>query len=105
MFDVERHERIRQTERWGSFGRNGDEPLTHRFIKDLSDDHLNNIIGFIEEYANIRLSGHTYNGMTLRNSEIYFETYPIMINEREYRIMKNISVPDYVELKKLKFGK
>lgn len=92
MFDIQKHEEIRQTQQWGSFGKNGDEPLKYRLIKDLSDDHLNNIISFIEEFS-------------VRCNQTYSETYPMMCNEREYRKIKNISVSDYVDLKNFKFGR
>ena len=92
MFDIQKHEEIRQTEKWGSFGKNGDEPLKYRLIKDLSDDHLKNIISFIEECF-------------VEFNQKFNHAYPLMCNEIEYRKIKNISVPDYIDLKKLKFGR
>ncbi len=89
MFDIEKHERIREIEQWGSFGRNGDEPLTERYIKDLSDEHLKNIIHFIDE--RILVYGP--------------DQLDLMRNELMYRRIKNISVPDYIDLKNFKFGK
>jgi len=89
MFDIENHERIREIEQWGSFGRNGDEPLTERYIKDLSDEHLKNIIHFIDE--RILVYGP--------------DQLDLMRNELMYRRIKNISVPDYIDLKNFKFGK
>ena len=38
------HDYLRGAFRWGSFGRDGDEPKTVRFIKDLSPDHIFNIL-------------------------------------------------------------
>ena len=38
------HKVLRGVFRWGSFGRDGDESKTVRFIKDLSPDHIFNIL-------------------------------------------------------------
>lgn len=38
------HEDMRSAFRWGSFGINGDEPQKVRFLKDLSPDHIYNIV-------------------------------------------------------------
>ncbi len=89
MFDIEKHEQIREIEQWGSYGRNGDEPLTKRYIKDLSDEHLKKIIPFIDE--RVLLYGPAQ--------------LDLMSNELIYRRIKNISVPDYIDLKNFKFGK
>jgi hypothetical protein len=40
----EDHSILRENFRWGSFGRNGDEPKQVRFIKDLTPDHIFNIL-------------------------------------------------------------
>lgn len=90
MFDIQKHEEIRKTKQWGSFGKNGDEPLKYRLIKDLSDEHLYNIIKFIED-------------LFITQNQTFSETYPMMCNEKEYRKIKNISVPDYIDLKNFKF--
>jgi hypothetical protein len=89
MFDTKKHEYLRKTEQWGSYGRNGDEPLTIRYIKDLSDEHLKNIIPFIDERILI------YGPHML----------DLMRNELIYRRINNISVSNYIDLKKFKFGR
>lgn len=83
------HEIVRNTIKWGSFGKYGDEPLTERLIKDLSDEHLQNIIPFIQE--RVRFYGH----LMLSH----------MMNEVEYRRVHNISVPDYFNFKTFKLGR
>jgi hypothetical protein len=80
------HSELRRIETWGSYGKNGDEPLTTRFIKDISDEHLKNIIEFM-----------SYNEYFYRNMK------PIMINEQNYRKEHNIYVSNY--LKDFKFLK
>ena len=72
------HSELRETQRWGSYGKNGNEPLTTRFIKDLSDEHLENII----EYMNV-------------NIRFFQPMMEIMLNEREYRRVHNIYVKPY----------
>lgn len=79
------HELIRNTQEWGSYGVNGDEPLTRRLIKDISDTHLSNIISFL-----------TLN-YQLHDMEHVFK------DEVTYRVIYNISVPEYVDLKTFKF--
>lgn len=73
------HNEIRETVEWGSYGKNGDEPLTKRLIKNLSDNHLDNIIPFIEG----------------RKSIYGDEMLQIMINEKNYRLATRTHVPDY----------
>lgn len=73
------HNDIRENVEWGSFGKNGDEPLTKRLIKDISDSHLDNIIPFIR--TNINHYGN--------------EMLQHMINEKNYRLATRTSVPDY----------
>lgn len=38
------HERIREVYIWGTRGKNGDQPLVYKLLKDLSDDHIESII-------------------------------------------------------------
>lgn len=83
------HEIIRNTVKWGSYGKNGDEPLTERFIKDLSDDHLQNIITFIRE------------NITFYGNKMLF----VMIEEVDYRYAHGISVLDYFDFKNFKLGR
>lgn len=78
-FDVIQHEFERQTVQWGSYGKNGDEPLTKRIIKNISNDHLENVIPFIQRLEKIY-------GRDMLN---------LMVHEKEYRVEKNIFVPDY----------
>lgn len=72
------HEIDRQVKTWGTFGKNGDEPLRHILIKDISDSHLENIIIFINR--------NIYPNLTLL----------LMLREQQYRYVYNISVPDYL---------
>ena len=43
-FDFTGHERLRGTYRWGSYGKEGDEPRKIRYLKDLSVNHIYNIL-------------------------------------------------------------
>ncbi len=72
------HSELRETQTWGSYGKNGEEPLTTRLIKDLSDEHLENIIRFMNDYE--RFYGHMVR---------------IMLDEKEYRRVNNIQVKPY----------
>lgn len=38
------HDLLREFVSWGSYGKNGDQPLTYKKIKDMSDDHLRAVI-------------------------------------------------------------
>lgn len=83
------HNEIRETIEWGSYGKNGDEPLTKRLIKDISNSHLDKIIPFIKR--NLQYYGN--------------KMLQIMINEQNYRNACDIFVPDYNQIKKLTFLK
>ena len=72
------HSELREKITWGSYGKNGDEPLTTRLIKDLSDEHLENVIKFMNDYERF------YNSMT-----------QIMLDEKVYRRVHNIHVKPY----------
>lgn len=76
------HRYIRETARWGTFGIDGQGPLKWLIIKDIHDDHLANIIPFIEERINF----------------YGYDTLNLMLDEQEYRRIKKIRVP-------FKFGK
>ncbi len=83
------HYIVRETSSWGSFGIDGNESLTTRLIKDISDSHLMNIITFIKS-----------------NFGSYSQKiYKDMLNEVEYRAENQISVPDYNKTKKIKLFK
>jgi hypothetical protein len=77
------HKYLRETVRWGTYGKDGKGPLTWILIKDIHDDHLANIIPFIIQHRDT-----TYSADILR----------LMIDEQEYREIKRIRVP-------FKFGK
>ena len=73
----ENHPQIRETQTWGTYGKFGDEPLRFVLVKDITDDHLEHLIPYIE-----------------RNILYYKEhIYQIMIDEREFRNKKHIRVP------------
>lgn len=40
VYDNEPHEKIREGLHWGTYGKNGDQPLKYKAIKDLDDDHI-----------------------------------------------------------------
>lgn len=51
------HEWVREIKQWGSYGKDGQGPLTYIYIKDLGDEHILNIINHIKEV------GHPANDM------------------------------------------
>ena len=38
------HDLLREFVAWGSYGKNGDQPLQYKLLKDMSDDHLRAVI-------------------------------------------------------------
>jgi hypothetical protein len=70
---------FRETIEWGSYGKNGDEPLKKILIKDISNDHLEHIIPFIEERS------YAYTPDILK----------LMILEKKYREENKIFIRDY----------
>lgn len=74
------HDIIRTKNQWGSYGKPGDPDYgTLRFIiiKDIHDDHLENIIYFIQE----------------RKTRYTLSTLQTMVDEQEYRRIHKIRVP------------
>lgn len=71
------HQHIRETAKWGTFGKSGREPLKFLLIKEIHDDHLANVIPFIQRNLN-------HYGQNILN---------VMIDEQEYRRTKKIRVP------------
>ena len=76
------HQYIRQKVKWGTYGKSGNEPLKHLNLFEIDDDHLENIIPFIE--ARMNFYGD--------------DILAIMKDEVEYRKLNNIHIP-------FKFGK
>lgn len=74
------HQELREIADWGTYGKNGDEPLKRILIKDISNDHLENVIIFIRDS---------------RIGTYSMETYKLMLAEEKYRKDNNIFVPDY----------
>lgn len=74
------HQEWRETNQWGTYGKNGDEPLTWISIKDISNNHLENIILFIKESPRLTYS---------------HETITHMLTEKKFRENNNIFVPEY----------
>lgn len=79
------HEEFRGIFEWGTYGKNGDEPLRYIKLKDISDNHLDNIITH------------------LISSDTIGRTLDLMHIERGYRGVNNISVPDYPIVNSFKF--
>ena len=50
------HEEIREVIAWGSFGIKGDQPLTFTILKNMSDDHIGNIIATITHIPEWRMN-------------------------------------------------
>lgn len=68
----------RESFRWGSYGLDGTEPVTFRYLKDISDTHLVHIIGHL-----------------ISNNRA--QTLILMLEEARYRSENNIFVPNYEE--------
>lgn len=66
---------IRNTIHWGSRGKEGDQPLRHIKLKEMTDEHLNNLI-------------NVYKGPV---DSFYMKCFKL---EVEYRAANLISVPD-----------
>ena len=81
------HEEFRGIFEWGTYGKNGDEPLRFIKLKDISDNHLDNII----------------NHLSLNDGLGVGSTLNLMHIERGYRGVNNISVPEYPIVKSFKF--
>ena len=59
---------------WGTYGKNGNEPLRYIILKDIDDEHLDNIIKFVKSMNN---------GVP----DFYnLETISLMEQEKEYRL-------------------
>lgn len=73
------HLELRETIKWGSYGKNGDEPLKMTLIKNLSNNHINSIIPY------------------MRNLESHYSNtlYELMVSEKEFREKNGIYVRDY----------
>jgi hypothetical protein len=83
------HDELREVFQWGTYGRNGDEPLRFIYLKEISDNHLVNIINHIKSL------NHYDEGRTIS----YFR------NEMVYRELNNISVSDYGKPVNIKLGR
>lgn len=44
IYSNTKHEIIRENFRWGTYGKDGDEPLTYILLKDMTFDHINAIL-------------------------------------------------------------
>lgn len=81
------HEEYREIFQWGTYGKNGDEPLRFIKLKDISDNHLDNIINHLTETHGLGVG----------------RTLDLMHIERGYRLVNDVSVPDYPIVNSFKF--
>jgi len=44
VYSDDPHEEVREALTWGTYGPKGDQPIEFKILKDLSTDHINNII-------------------------------------------------------------
>jgi len=44
VYSDDPHEEVREVLTWGTYGPKGDQPLKYKLLKDLSVDHINNIL-------------------------------------------------------------
>jgi len=40
VYTTDGHDRVREAVRWGTYGINGDQPLTHILLKDMNTEHI-----------------------------------------------------------------
>jgi len=40
VYTTDGHDRVRETVKWGTYGINGDQPLTHILLKDMKTEHI-----------------------------------------------------------------
>jgi len=71
------HRYLRETFKWGTYGVNGDEPLKWIILKDIHDDHLENILIMMRQHTSVYKSS----------------TMMTMVTEQEFRRIKKIRVP------------
>jgi len=76
-FSYTHHEFIRESFKWGTYGKSGNDPLKWVILKDIHDDHLENIIIMMRDHPSV-----------------YDDTLMVhMLSEQEYRKIKKIKVP------------
>ena len=44
VYADDKHEIVREFLKWGTYGKNGDQPLTYIKLKDMTDEHIHAII-------------------------------------------------------------
>ena len=79
----ENHINIRETFQWGTYGKLGDQPLRLVLVKDITDDHLEHLIPYLQRRYDPYLDIHQDNDSTLL----------IMLDEKEYRNINHIKIP------------
>ncbi len=47
-------EKVREKLLWGTYGRNGDQPLSYVRLKDMEENHIANVIQMIKEDSSVR---------------------------------------------------
>ena len=40
VYTTDGHDRVREVVKWGTYGINGDQPLTHILLKDMNTEHI-----------------------------------------------------------------
>jgi len=40
VYTTDGHDRVREAVKWGTYGINGDQPLTHILLKDMKTEHI-----------------------------------------------------------------
>lgn len=71
------HRYLRETYKWGTYGKSGNDPLKWVILKDIHDDHLQNIITMVQQFP------RHYGPNILM----------VMLAEQEFRRIKKIKVP------------
>lgn len=48
------HDAVRNAARWGTYGKNGDEPLHYVLLKDMETDHIKAVLEMCKPHPNLR---------------------------------------------------
>ena len=57
VYDNDSHEKIREGLHWGTYGKNGDQPLQYKPLKDLDNEHIKALLVYLKfpEWRKIHL--------------------------------------------------
>jgi len=91
----ENHINIRETFQWGTYGKLGDQPLKLVLVKDITDDHLEHLIPYLQRRYDYyqRFDYYLRYDPYLDIHQGNDSTLLIMLDEKEYRNINHIKIP------------